>query len=314
MEGWAVETALHLFWGARQGTIPQATGVALMTTRCQPALDPRSKRPENFANALRLLLGDCCEDRGARLRAKGQLDEMIRWIESDFTDPERPPRVSEVRQMLRETRKAANDLRRAVLQFSALLSSCGSFILPSPLVDRELHESLEASMLYGAHDAPEMNASLLYEALVGIDKFCRRFDEKLLPKGLRGRVHMLSGKLQSPKTRLATDAGWLFVDWRPTELTGTVGGPFYNFCAEVYELVTGEQPEEPGGGLKRYVEFVAPRIRRLNAMLNHRIHLNLIRPPHLYGPRIAREIDRLSHEMAVLSHELDAGPFHRALA
>ena len=215
--------------------------------------------------------------------------------------------------MLRETRESANDLRRAVLQLSTLLSDYGSLILPPRPLNRELGESLEASMLYGADDDPELNASPLYEALVGIDEFCRRFDEKLPPKGPRGRVHMLSGKIPSPKASLVAEAGWLFVDWRPIEITGTVGGPFYNFCAEVYELITGEQPEEYGGGLKRYVEFFAPRTRRLNAMLNQRTRLEITRPPRFY-PRIAREIDRLSHEITVLRDELDAGPFHRAPA
>ncbi len=133
MGGRDTEAAECLFGRARQGTIPHGTGVALMATRYQPALDLARKRPENFAEALRLLLGDYCEDRGEKLRAMRQLVQMIWLIESDFTNPRRPPRVSEVRQMLRETRESAKDLRRAVLQLSTLLSDYGLLILPTRL-------------------------------------------------------------------------------------------------------------------------------------------------------------------------------------
>ena len=93
-----------------------------MPTRYQPALDLARMRPKNFAEALRLLLGDYCEDRGEKLRAMRRLVRMIWWIESDFTDPERPPRVSEVRQLLRESREAAEKLRRVILPLSTRLT------------------------------------------------------------------------------------------------------------------------------------------------------------------------------------------------
>lgn len=277
-----------------------------MTTRCQPALDLARKRPKNFAEALRLLLGDYCEDRGEKMRAMRQLVEMIRWIESDFTDPERPPRVSEVRQMLRETREAANDLRRAVLPLSALLSGNGQLIMVSPLTDLELHESLGSSKFLAADADPDLNASGLYEELIALEKFCYRLDERLPPKDRGGHTHILTGILGNPKARLVTEASRLFSDWHPEQITGTEGGPFYDFCAALYELITGNQPEEPGGGLKRYVEFVAPRKRKLEGLLQRWLHCHLMSPAS--RARAAPEVDQLSHEMMVINDELEAGP------
>ncbi len=212
--------------------------------------------------------------------------------------------------MLRETREAANDLRRAALQFSALLSGYGQLIMVSPLMDPELHESLRSSKFLGADADPDLNTSGLYEDLIVLEKFCYLLEEKLPPKDRGGHTHMLTGKLGNPKARLVTEASRLFSDWHPEQITGTEGGPFYDFCAALYELITGNQPEGPGGGLKRYVEFVVPRIRKLEGLHQRWMHCQLTSPAS--RARAAPEVDQLSHEMMVINDELAAGPSGRA--
>ena len=281
-----------------------------MAMRYQEAYDLAEMRPENFAEALRLLLGDAFEDPEARCCAKRGLIETVWWIESDFTDPEKPPRVSEIRQSLRDTREAAEELRRVILPLSARLWDHLSVILPSPLVDPELHESLSSSKFLGADADPDLNTSGLYEALIALEKFCQLLDKKLPPKDRGGPAHILTGRLGNPKARLVTAASRLFSDWHPEPITGTEGGPFYNFCAALYELITGNQPEEPGGGLKRYVEFVAPRIRKLEGLHQRWMHCQLTSPAN--RARVAPEVDHLSYEMMVLHDELAAGPSGRA--
>ena len=283
-----------------------------MPMRYQPALDLARMRPKNFAEALRLLLGDNCEDRGEKLRAKRQLVQMIWSIESDFTDPEKPPRVSEVRRMLRESREAAEKLRRVILPLSARLWDRLQLILPSPLVDPELHESLRSSKFLIADADPDLNTSGLYEALIALEKFCYLLDEKLLPEDRGGHTHILTGKRGNPKARLVTEAGRLFSDWHPERITGTEGGPFYDFCAALYELITGNQPEGPGGGLKRYVEFVAPRIRQLEGLHQRWMRCQLTSSTKTPRTHDVQEANRLWHEMVVLHDELAAGPSGRA--
>ncbi len=65
-----------------------------MPTSYQPALDLAKKRREDFAEALRLLLGEYFDDRRERLGAIRRLIETIWWIQDDSDESEEPLRVA----------------------------------------------------------------------------------------------------------------------------------------------------------------------------------------------------------------------------
>ncbi len=49
----------------------------------------------------------------------------------------------------------------------------------------------------------------------------------------------------------------LFWQFRPGDARGTPGHDFHTFCGLLYHLSTGEEPEEAGVGLIRYVKEAA---------------------------------------------------------
>lgn len=268
------------------------------------------KRSKHFDGALDLLT-DGSVGQHERWRAIRALIVTIWWIQNGFSDPAEPPRTSELRRMLRETRDAAGLLQRKALHLSTPLTEYGQLFLPSRLVEPELYASLESSMLLGARAEPEQNVSRLYEALIALQKFCRLLD-KQLPSDRGGQTNILTGKFPNPKARLATEAGRLLSEWRLEDVQGTEGGPFYMFCAELYALITKERPEEFKVGLRRYVEFAAPRIRNIHKLSERWQHLQQQTGFRRPSNKEAFEINRLWTEMRALHDELAAGPLGRA--
>ena len=278
-----------------------------MTTRYQPAFDLTPKRRKIFAEALRLLMGDFCEDRGERERAERGLNECIWWTESGFTDPEKPPRASEVRRMLRESRKAAEDLRRVILPLSELLTIYADLLFPDRLNDPLPWNAIRNSKVYGADDDPRQNQSELYRDLLALEEACERLGERI-PADRGGRANLLTGRRGNPKALLAYGAGILFAEFRPGVISSNPKDPFYEFLGKLYEILTGQEPEGPGVRLTKYVRFVAPLVQKIEENGNQRIPLMIKAMRTVLSVDEQRYLNRLSREFQALHDELSLGP------
>ncbi len=291
-----------------------------MPSRYAPTFELMRIRPENYKKALRLLLDNSFDDARERWHAMRQLIELIWWVQEPFIDPEEPPRVPEVRRILDTIESASRALTSRVGELDDLAMDLMHSRPPDLLNPSKLPEYLQRAQISGAHADPRFNESELLESLFALQKACRLIRETFLD-GRHSSARLATVGLTNPKLDLVTMAASLFAEFRPADLRTTSRGPFDNFCAALYELITGEDSKGPGVGLRRYVDFVAPLMRRLHDLSERRIYLMF---PGLsrhfrdgVDERILRltgvdeRILRLTMEIETVWADLEKGPFRR---
>ena len=281
----------------------------------EPAFAAAKKHRDLFYEALRLLLGENFDDRRERLGAIRELIKSIWWIQDDSDESEEPLRVANARDLLIEVEGAA----RILINRSERLAEMLEIIdLQDADVDPlwRLGDQRGIAGIKGASHDRTSNQSELVERLFALEEVCQVIREQVLSH-LSPSEYMPIVLISNPKLRLVIRAAQIFGEYRPKDLKSTrpgrssPGGAFHRFCAVLFEVIFECGADETGVGLGRYVEFVAPRARRLNATMRQRDFLRIARPPHIFGPRIEREIDRLKCEMAILRREMEAGPFRQ---
>ena len=287
-----------------------------MSCQYQSAIDIAKKHRELFSEALRLLLGEWFDDRRERLGAIRQLIETI-WLIQDHSDEsEEPLRVANARDLLIEAEEAARILISRSERLAEMLQIIDLHDA-DVLTPLRLGVQMRIAGMAGATDDRTSNRSELVERLFALEEICQVIREQVLGH-LSPSEYMPILSIGNAKLRLVIQSAQIFRDYRPKDLKSTrpgrasPGGAFHRFCATLFEMIFECGADEAGVGLGRYVEFVAPRARRLNAMMRQRDYLWMARPPHIFGPRVQREFDRLGREMAILNREIEAGPFRQS--
>ncbi len=287
-----------------------------MSSKHQSAIDIAKKHRELFSEALRLLLGEWFDDRRERLGAIRQLIETIWWIQDHSDESEEPLRVANARDLLIEAEEAARILISRSERLAEMLQIIDLHDA-DVLTPLRLGVQMRIAGMAGATDDRTSNRSELVERLFALEEICQVIREQVLGH-LSPSEYMPIVSIVNPKLRLVIQSAQIFGEYRPKDLKSTrpgrasPGGDFHRFCATLFEMIFECGADEAGVGLGRYVEFVAPRARRLNAMMRQRDYLWMARPPQIFGPRVQREIDRLDREMAILNREIEAGPFRQS--
>ncbi len=266
----------------------------------------KKKRPL-FYKALGLLLGDQLGDRRERISAIRRLIQTISGFQYEFDDPEEPPRAAQVTRLLAETEKASRALRGKVMELSELLVMYAVLLFPDRLKDPTPWDSIRNSKVYGADDDPERNQSELYQDLLALEEACRGLGEHM-PADRGGRANVLTGKRGNPKALLAYEAGLRFSEFRPVVISSNPKEPFYEFLGALYELLTGQEPESPGVGLIKYVQFVAPLIQEIEAIGEYLVPLLIKRMKTPLSVEEERYLERLSRKSQALHDALSLGP------
>lgn len=280
-----------------------------MEYRYAPVFALVRQRHDQFNAALRLLLGTSFNDSRERWGAKRRLIELIWRVRNPFIDPEEPPRVPEVRKLLDMIESASRTLTSRVGELDDLIVDL-MHSRPSDLLNpSKLREYRRHARIGGAHADPRVNESELIESLFALQKACRLIRETFLDERPGARPPTVG--FTNPKLHLVTEAASLFADFRSADLRATWRGPFHNFCAALYELVTGEDPSGPGVGLRRYVDFVAPHMRRLSDLSERRNYLLFPGPSRYFRDRVDEDIRRLTTEIEAVRTDLEKGPFRR---
>lgn len=287
-----------------------------MSSKHQSAIDIAKKHRELFSEALRLLLGEWFDDRRERLGAIRQLIETIWWIQDHSDESEEPLRVANARDLLIEVEEAA----RILINRSERLAEMLEII---DLQDADVLTPLRLGYqkgiagIAGATDDRTSNRSELVERLFALEENCQVIREQVLGH-LSPSEYMPIILISNAKLRLVIESAYIFGEYRPKDLKSTrpgrasPGGAFHRFCATLFEMIFECGADEAGVGLGRYVEFVAPRARRLNAMMRQRNDLRIARPPDIFVPLVEREIGRLDREMAIRRRKIAAGPFRQS--
>ena len=287
-----------------------------MSSQCQSGIDIAKKHRELFSEALQLLLGEWFDDRRERLGAIRQLIETIWWIGDDSDESEEPLRVANARDLLIEAEEAARILISRSERLAEMLQIIDLHDA-DVLTPLRLGVQMRIAGMAGATDDRTSNRSELVERLFALEEICQVVREQVLGH-LSPSEYMPILSIGNAKLRLVIQSAQIFGEYRPKDLKSTrpgrasPGGDFHRFCATLFEMIFECGADEAGVGLGRYVEFVAPRARRLNAMMRRRDDLWMARPPHIFGPRVQREIDRLNREMAIRNREIEAGPFRQS--
>ncbi len=237
-----------------------------------------------------------------------RLIELIWWVQEPFIDPEEPPSAPEVRKLLDTVESASRTLTSRIGELDDLIvdlmhSRPSDLLNPSKLRDYRRH-----ARIGGAHVDPRLNESELLESLFGLQMACHRIRETFLDERHPStRLPTLS--VTNPKFPLVKEAASLFAEFRPADLRATWRGPFYNFCAALYELITGEDSKGPGVGLGRYTDFVAPHMRRLSDLSERRNYLMFPGLSRYFRDGVDEDIRRLTTEIEAVRADLEKGPF-----
>ena len=195
------------------------------------------------------------------LRAPGNQDAAatIRYVAQAFTDDLKQsiaaPRIAHLKKKLTEISQHSSGLARELDE-----------------VDPFFVETIFAytSADDWPHGLSEFRRPLIDEStrlkamLSGITKGADLVIKKM-PKD-KGSPGTLFDILQQPPKRLFTGRCWeMFWQFRPGEARGTIDGDFYIYCGLLYNLATGEDPDEEGSGagLIRYVREVAKACNEL---------------------------------------------------
>ncbi len=297
-----------------------------MATRYQETFDLIGKRPKarnergvwvrrprnrskHFDEALDVLTDGSVDPR-ERWRATRALIVTIWWIQGDFAYPEEPPSVPEVRKLLDTIESASRTLTRRVGELDDLIVDL-MHSRPSDLLNpSKLREYRRHARIGGAHADPCFNQSELLESLSALQKACRLIRETYLDERRPG-TRLATVGVTNPKFHLVKEAASLFAEFRPADLRATWRGPFHIFCAALYELITGKDSKGPGVGLRRYVDFVAPLMRRLHDLSERRIYLMFPGPSRHFRDGVDERIHRLTVEIETIWADLEKGPFRR---
>ena len=290
------------------GTIPRTAGVAPLPSRYAITFELVRKRPEPYKEALRLLLGTSFDDARERWHAMRRLIELIWWVQEPFIDPEEPPSAPEVRKLLDTVESASRTLTSRIGELDDLIVDL-MHSRPSELLNpSKLRENRRHARIGGAPVDPRLNESELLDCLSALETMCRLIRETFLDERHPStRLPTLS--VTNPKFHLVKEAASLFAEFRPADLRATWRGPFHNFCRALYELITGDDPSGPGVGLRRYVDFVAPRMRRLCDLSERRNYLLFPGPSRHFRDGADERILRLTMKIETVRADLEKGPF-----
>ena len=158
--------------------------------------------------------------------------------------------------------------------------------------------------VYKAGAVSLTNRSLLVDGLRALETSLAAL-KRLIPTDKGGRGSAQRSLHGNWKALLAVEAGLVFFDYRPHKLSGVEGGPFYQFFGCLYEIISGDEPEDEGVGLKKYVAHVAPLVKSLVPLRRHESMLKRLadRKNDPEGTRLACEV--YQEYMAIESTDFD---------
>jgi hypothetical protein len=268
----------------------------------------------------------CAEDRWLFRAATRQVAQLV----SDFQDHQRAvadaPRLAEVLRSFDHIAALVTDLRDPLQALEETLSLYSHELFGSVLGRKFDPWEVEPSPeLTGHAPSPRLDLRQLQMQLDMLAKFCGAANaaiaEKRLAEGeaagdLGGATNLEKQYGGSAKWRLVHAAGRLFAEHRPDRISSNANGDLFGFCAAMFEVCTGLDPEGEGVGLKRYVEFLAPRLAKLWEQYALRHDLWLMRGSRLslrldQGLDLDPRIKASSAEIARLEIELQRGPRER---
>lgn len=264
------------------------------------------ERREIFEEALRILLGETYEKTFESWRATRRLAVIVHAWEDAF-DGSNPPRAAHAIKLLVEIEDDSRALRQRLQQFDDQLLIYAKSVIPSSLFDAQSRKIIDESELFRAGTDSELSPSMLNRRLLALEAGCRTLSG-FFPADRGGRTNLETELLGNAKNRLAYDAGQLFVEFRPGIISSNPKKPFYKFVGALYEVLTGQEPEGAGAGLKKYAEFVALQMRKVEKIRTRLNELMFERVKRRLNADEEQELARLQMDSQALHDELLMGP------
>lgn len=216
---------------------------------------------------------------------------------------------------LQDAAKLSKALCEALAKLVDAEQQYGWYIRPSPLASNQAanraDQALRRSGIEEACRGLPLPQAPLVQHLLALQEYCRAVP-MLLPVD-RGRGKSFERRSSGPPAlRIIIEAAFLFYDMGPSELTGTLEGPFYKFAASFYELIAPDGPDgdlpsatDQGVRLIQNVWHVAPHVKQLRQTQN--LILAMINNPGLLKPGGA-SLQTLFHKRDQLREKLMNGP------
>ena len=235
-----------------------------------------------FESALEILVGKNAPDRDA---AKNELKRAVKDFQTFRQWEMDSPRRSD---LLRSSKEIYSWATEGLQLLGRIDVDTRDFLNEGPpeeifLENASLRDTSDIfSIILEPDDAPDGWQAKL-EALA---QLCRLRSEQLatgLGKDRGGSTNWFKERYGTAKHGLVYECSQLFDCYGSYDVNSTDGGRFYRFCAAAYEAATGEGGDEPGVGLKRYVQYsvqhlklvreISQAIDELDAMVGNRTEL-----------------------------------------
>lgn len=273
------------------------------------ALERVRKHQEIFARALDSLVPngpfDTTEDlRMERYRGARHIVELVGRL-LPFTEEPEGISAARLRSLLGRAGVLAKELSNIVLEISEPLGLCADDLFGRKDLtdDPPIRTLLSRSAILGAHAKAELNNSACLTMLVALEQFCSAATPHV-PLNAGGSRTLYNLYFGSAKRRLVKEAAYVFARSWGKKMTASVGGPFYNFAAAVYELVAEKSAEDTDVGLKRYVETAVPLLRELFDVSDELARCDR----QLQTPAMVEKVRQLRLRQREIDQQLTRGP------
>lgn len=280
------------------------------------------ERHEPFRRAIALLLEGCVYRQYFIGAARRILEIMHDW-QSYSSMEATAPRRAEITKLLQRVESDCTGLLQSLPLLCDHLDTYMYVLAPPPLVRTgAVYDHYAKADISGYCEEPEFNHAGIVKRLQALRDFCkesRRAAREVECGGSNWLGVDRGGSASSVFKEYYGSAKWqlvrasasVFSEYQP--ITATEGGPFYEFCRAIYELASGQSDPDDDAGMKRYVQFAAPRLRRIGELNAESLKLRFpdpLRPFRSFPPDPAREkrIRELDAACDVLQSELARGP------
>lgn len=279
-------------------------------------------RAEPFRAGITLLLKGH-DTKANFVRATRQILQIVADWQSHSSMEAEAPRRAKIAWHLREVERDCARLQQSLRPLCEYLDDYMELLAPPGLMrTAAVFKYFAKADISGFSEYSEFNNAGLLIRVQALRDFCRESlraarkkesgDHNWLGSDRGGRSSsVFKEHYGSAKWQLVHGSARLFCDYQNP--TATDGGPFHEFCRATYELASGRSDPDDSVGLRRSVQFAAPRVRsiaELNTELLNLRYPDPLRPFRSLPPNPAREerIRQLEAEIKVLQSELARGP------
>ncbi len=178
-----------------------------------------------------------------RGRFFARFGEIGAQLESDIQDAERAINAPSLKEARRKLRARANRLEKMAQSLEhEFLPLYGAAATENPYADPQTREEGERKQETRRQEQRNLISSMMQE----VAKLREQADQPnwLITDGAARDLSIYNMAYGKPIPNFFTNCCILFEALRPGEITETTEGDFYVVAANIYELVTGQSPEE----------------------------------------------------------------------